>query len=54
MKEILEVSVYNKIESIVDIEKLTEYVVFALTIYSECLVWIMYYARTLYQTFETI
>ena len=36
------------------IDRPTEYAVFFSRAYSECLVWIMHYARTLYLTFEAI
>ena len=52
--EILELSVENEMNPLAIIDRPAEYAVVFSRAYSECLVWIMHYARTLYQTFETI
>lgn len=52
--EILELSAENEMNPVVAIDRPAEYAVVFSKAYSECLVWIMHYARTLYQTFEAI
>ena len=52
--EILDLSVENEMNPLAIIDRPTEYAVFFSRAYSECLVWIMHYARTLYLTFEAI
>ena len=52
--EILELSAENEMNPLVAIDRPAEYAVVFSKAYSECLVWIMHYARTLYQTFEAI
>lgn len=52
--EILDLSVENEMNPLAIIDRPAEYAVVFSRAYSECLVWIMYYARTLYLTFEAI
>ena len=52
--EILELSVENEMNSLAIIDRPAEYAVVFSRAYSECLVWIMHYAITLYLTFEAI
>lgn len=52
--EILELSVENEVNPLTIIDRPAEYAVVFSRAYSECLVWIMHYARTLYLTFEAI
>ncbi len=52
--EILDLSVENEMNPLALIDRPAEYAVVFSRAYSECLVWIMHYARTLYLTFEAI
>ena len=52
--EILELSVENEMNPLAIIDRPAEYAVVFSRAYSECLVWIMHYARTLYLIFEAI
>ena len=52
--EIIELSVENEANPLAIVDRPGEYAVVFSRAYSECLVWIMHYARTLYQTFEAI
>lgn len=52
--EILDLSVENEMNPLAIIDRPAEYAVVFSRAYSECLVWIMHYARTLYLTFEAI
>lgn len=52
--EILELSAENKANPLFAIDRPAEFAVVFSKAYSECLVWIMHYARTLYQIFEAI
>ena len=52
--EILDLSVENEMNPLAIIDRPAEYAVVFSRAYSECLVWIMHYARTLYLTFESI
>lgn len=52
--EILDLSVENEMNPLAIINRPVEYAVVFSRAYSECLIWIMYYARTLYLTFEAI
>lgn len=52
--EILELSSENEVNPLTMIDRPAEYAVVFSRAYSECLVWIMDYARTLYQVFEAI
>ena len=52
--EILDLSVENEMNPLAIIDRPVEYAVVFSMEYSECLVWIMHYARTLYLTFEAI
>ena len=53
-EEILDLSVENEMNPLAIIDRPAEYAVVFSRSYSECLVWIMHYARTLYLTFEAI
>ena len=50
----IQLSVENEMNPLAIIDRPAEYAVVFSRAYSECLVWIMHYARTLYQTFEAI
>lgn len=50
----IELSVENEMNPIAMLNMPAEYAVVFSRAYSECLVWIMHYAHTLYQTFEAI
>lgn len=50
----IELSVENEANPILVIDRPAEYAVVFSKAYSECLVWIMHYARNLYLTFEAI
>ena len=52
--EILELSIENEMNPLAIVDRPGEYAVVFSRAYSECLVWIMDYARTLYLTFEAI
>ena len=52
--EILDLSVENEMNPLALIDRPAEYAVVFSRAYSECLIWIMHYARTLYLTFEAI
>ena len=52
--EILDLSVENEMNPLAIIDRPAEYAVVFSRAYSECLIWIMHYARTLYLTFEAI
>ena len=52
--EILELSIENEMNPLAIVDRPGEYAVVFSRAYSECLVWIMHYARTLYLTFEAI
>lgn len=52
--EISDLSVENEMNPLAIIDRPAEYAVVFSRAYSECLVWIMHYARTLYLTFEAI
>lgn len=52
--EILELSTENEVNPLFAIDRPAEYAVVFSKAYSECLIWIMHYTRTLYQTFEAI
>ena len=52
--EILELSVENEMNPLAIIDRPAEYAVVFSRAYSECLVWIMHYARTLYLIFDAI